>query len=251
MSNVHVNAVWKTDISPPTLKLVLLVLADRADATGAGIHYSMATIAQRASISRRQAVRCVSSLIKQGLVSVVNSARQHATPTYCVNIGRVHLLARGDTDDLSESSRGDTQGAQGRHPGRAGVTPMSPNTPPDVFKTSGEGEAAAVAVGGRAPAAAAAPEADHPALPVSLNPALFADLVANGRNTQSRVRQLTVDAQALAAGGHDLDALCRQAIAMGWARWPSATVVPKAGRTKGSKPKASGTARAKDYRTVV
>ncbi len=124
MSNEHVNAVWKTDIAPPTLKLVLLVFADRADPMGGGVYYSMDTIAKRASISRRQAVRCVAELSKQGFVSVVNQARQHATPTYRVNIERVHAAARQDADDssgalrqdaddLSESPRGDTHGIQG------------------------------------------------------------------------------------------------------------------------------------------
>jgi Helix-turn-helix domain len=126
----------------PSARLVLIVMAEPADADGTCSFLSHRTIAARTGLSERQVTRLVRQLESEGLITKAteqgpaNYIRADRRPVvYDLTIGQISTVSpRGDTHDMSSSApRGDTQG-------RHGVTPMSdePRTKPSTESLSRE-----------------------------------------------------------------------------------------------------------------
>lgn len=115
--SVHVTS-WVLRHSPATLgdRLVLLVLADKADEDGTNAWPSVATIANESRLSERQAQRCLRNLEQTGQIvrhgRHRNGNQRHGTYVYDV----VMTVPKGDI----LSVKGDIHDAQR-------VTPMSPD----------------------------------------------------------------------------------------------------------------------------
>ena len=115
--SVHVTS-WVLRHSPATLgdRLVLLVLADKADEDGTNAWPSVATIAAESRLSERQAQRCLRNLEQTGQVvrhgRHRNGNQRHGTYVYDV----VMSVPKGDI----LSAKGDIHDIQR-------VTPMSPD----------------------------------------------------------------------------------------------------------------------------
>lgn len=126
----------------PSARLVLIVMAEPADADGTCSFLSHRTIAARTGLSERQVTRLVRQLESEGLITKAteqgpaNYIRADRRPVvYDLVISQISPAApRGDTHDMSSSApRGDTQG-------RHGVSPMSdePSTKPSTESLSRE-----------------------------------------------------------------------------------------------------------------
>lgn len=119
------SLVWEWDL-PANEKLVLLIIADHADDTGANAYPGIARIARRASLSERQVQRILSDLMRRNLIRIDFQrgggvdVRSDRRPNRYTIIGVTPTSPR-ETDGVTfEASRGDIQPVHG-------VTPMSPN----------------------------------------------------------------------------------------------------------------------------
>lgn len=123
--SVHVTS-WVLRNSPATLgdRLVLLVLADKADEDGTNAWPSVATIANEARLSERQAQRCLRNLEQIGQIvrhgRHRNGNQRHGTYVYDV----VMTAPRGD---ILSPSKGDISDSKGDIHDIQRVTPMSPD----------------------------------------------------------------------------------------------------------------------------
>jgi hypothetical protein len=89
MSLPAMNIVWAAVITPPTLKLVALALADWCNDHGGSLHPSLAAVAKKVGVSRCQAQRLVQTLKAKGLLSVVANAHGGSrgdTPRYQLHL---------------------------------------------------------------------------------------------------------------------------------------------------------------------
>lgn len=119
------TVVWEWDL-PPTEKLVLLVIADHADDSGANAYPGIARIARRASLSERQVQRILTNLMRQGILHIDRQRgggvdmRSDRRPNRYTIIGVTPVSPRVGDGVTLEDQRGDIGGIYG-------VTPMSPN----------------------------------------------------------------------------------------------------------------------------
>lgn len=100
MSVRAMNTVWGSALSPPSLKLTALALADWSNDEGGSLHPSMSAIAKKVGVSRCQAQRLVQTLKADGLLSVVANAHGGApgdTPRYQLHLDRFETW-RGSAD---------------------------------------------------------------------------------------------------------------------------------------------------------
>lgn len=122
------SAVWRAKISPTSLKLTALSLADQCNDDGGSLHPSMQTIAGRVGVSRAQAQRLVHTLVDMGLLSVVanaNGGRPGTTPRYQLHLDRLALLQTGNAGETgSAHATGHTDAQEGSHGCTGGVAPM-------------------------------------------------------------------------------------------------------------------------------
>lgn len=92
MSVRAMATVWESALTPPSLKLTALALADWSNDDGGSLHPSMSAIAKKVGVSRCQAQRLVQSLKSDGLLSVVANAHGGApgdTPHYRLHLDRL------------------------------------------------------------------------------------------------------------------------------------------------------------------
>lgn len=207
-------------------KLVLLILAHHVNRRLARqsdrwlAWPSVLTIAELACMGRTAVLDNLQRLQTMGLIQ--DTGRREGTTRQVIvwQLGNSpeSVLLKGSDSEPLEASKGPDFGGKGS--GFRTETVRNPDTTPrgTLEKGSSGGGRAAGAAGGLAPPAAAAPAEVE--LPEGLDRGLFNDLVANGKPTAGRVRELARQAYALKAQGHDVDAMARQAIAQGWARWP-------------------------------
>lgn len=91
MSVRAMATVWESPLTPPSLKLTALALADWSNDDGGSLHPSMSAIAKKVGVSRCQAQRLVQTLKADGLLSVVANAHGGApgdTPHYHLHLNR-------------------------------------------------------------------------------------------------------------------------------------------------------------------
>lgn len=122
------RAVWGSRISPTSLKLTALCLADMCNDEGGSLHPSMSTIAARVGVSRSQAQRLVHTLMDAGLLSVLANAdggRPGMTPRYHLHLDRLQPEKTGSTDATGRiDATGSADAAEGSHGRTGGVAPM-------------------------------------------------------------------------------------------------------------------------------
>lgn len=97
MSVRALSAVLRSQLRPPSLKLIAVVMADALNAKTGQLNIGIRSIADAVGIDRRQAQRGVRSLIEMGILSVVANAlggRPGATPHYLLHLDRLDGLAR-------------------------------------------------------------------------------------------------------------------------------------------------------------
>lgn len=117
-------AIWLAPITPPSLKLTALALADWCDDNGGSLYPSMAAIGKRVGVSRSQAQRLMHDLMAAGLVTVEANAfggKPGATPHYRLHLDRLtgRMYATG-----SASATGSADAQEGPHGRTGGVAPM-------------------------------------------------------------------------------------------------------------------------------
>ena len=114
MSAELVNHVLNSTL-PATIKLISVVLAERADKVGGGIYYGVATIAAKASANRRTAQRVlrIMETMKPPIVWVEKEATETEPRHYRLNVAAIKALRR--TTKL-QRDRGEGGGV--RPPGR-------------------------------------------------------------------------------------------------------------------------------------
>jgi len=129
MSVRAMTLVWESALSPPSLKLTALALADWSNDEGGSLHPSMSAIAKKVGVSRCQAQRLVQVLKGDGLLSVISNAHGGApgdTPHYQLHLGRFAAWtgsadATGSTSDTGSASA--SRGVAPMHKtGSAGAT---------------------------------------------------------------------------------------------------------------------------------
>lgn len=111
MSVRAMSIVWDSSLTPTSLKLTALALADWSNDEGGSLFPSIAAIAKKVGVSRCQAQRLVQSLKSAGLLSVVANAHGGApgeTPQYQLHLDRMRALtgskrARGSTGDTGST----------------------------------------------------------------------------------------------------------------------------------------------------
>lgn len=92
--------VWEHSEATGNDRLVLLALADCADDSGANAYPSLETLATKARVSRRTAIRCVANLTEDGSIEVIrHGGRKGRGGTS--NGYRVLMDAPSSSDDLT------------------------------------------------------------------------------------------------------------------------------------------------------
>lgn len=110
MSIDLMSQVWKSDAYSGGKLLVLLALADWASDDGTHIFPKMATLAQKARLSHRQAQNCIKQLRDDGVLEEVACARRGRGTEYRLIIDRVKELHRNNCaaniSDETDSAKG-------------------------------------------------------------------------------------------------------------------------------------------------
>lgn len=103
MSIQYLNAAWGTVTSTPTEKLVLMSLADQANAHGV-CWPSIQHIAKRTQVSERQVIRVLKALEEAGIVSVESrpgDGEGRKTNVYTLHLGQSDTVSlRGGQSDI-------------------------------------------------------------------------------------------------------------------------------------------------------
>lgn len=216
----------------PGPKLVLVALARHCFKPGDTLCWpSISTLCRLASMGRTAVGDNLRRLEALGLIQDTGT-RRGAT-------GRVVVWRLGNDSESGSLNGAESgpfnspdSGSLGRQSSgfRAGMGRI----PGTEYPPKGGGGGAASAAAG---AAAAAPRDD---LPHGLDPELFA-LWVDGQSEHA-VQKLIVHARVLAAGGRDLNAMCREAVEKGWKRWPRVETVRKPRVAKPAK-RSAGAAR--------
>ncbi len=108
MSIRAVDAVLRSGITPASLRLVAVVMADAFNEKTGRLCVSIRFVAERANVGERQARRSVRSLIEQGFLIVTANAAggaPGAVPHYRLNLEK--LIASGPTGDTHDTPTGD------------------------------------------------------------------------------------------------------------------------------------------------
>ena len=232
-----INGVQHALIKPPALKLLLLNIAIHVNSDTGVAYPGLNLLAKECSLSVSHTKRLLSLAKNAGIVAVVSLGGGHRSNRYQFDLDALvkyipepalpipaHVVERlrgpmaepGST--MNPVQRGD--GSQLNHEPAAG-SPMSTKPQrPQRPQSLGEG-------GGTTSSGSASPPPwVVPALPVQLDPNLFAQLVEMGSQKQPRVDVLAKAAFELDAAGHDLNALVTQTLGLGFKSWckpPTAT----------------------------
>lgn len=134
--------VWGSPLTPPSLKLTALALADWSDDDGGSLYPSMSAIAKKVGVSRCQAQRLVQSLKADGLLSVVANAHGGApgdVPHYRLHLDRFSTLTGSASATGSVSARGSADASRGVAPmhktgsTHATLTTIEPSIEPSLL----------------------------------------------------------------------------------------------------------------------
>lgn len=223
------------DTGKPGPKLVLAILAYHCWALGSARCWpSVRAISTMACMGETAVLANLHRLQELGFIRDTGDRRGRTRQVIVWQLGNgpeSDALNGPDSGPLEGKGAG-FRGQTVRIPSRNGPD-SGHGTPKESEKDSLEGAGAACADGGLAPAAAAA-------LPVGLPAGLDRDLFSlwvKKRGVQE-IADLIAHARVLAADGHDLNALCRQAIAQRWRDWPrpGTTQAPRVKKTRKAMP---------------
>lgn len=212
-----IDWAFDQDAGDPGPKLVLVALARHCFKPGDTLCWpSISTICRLASMGRTAVGDNLRRLQALGLIQDTGT-RRGATGRVVVwrlgndpESGSFNGLESGPFNSSESGSLGRQSSGFRTGMGRIPVTEYPPK--------GGGGGAASAAAG----AAAAAPRDD---LPTGLDPELFAHWT-DGQSERA-VQKLIAQGRVLAAGGHDLNAMCRQAIEKRWRLWPKVETLRK------------------------
>jgi Helix-turn-helix domain len=139
------NTVWESALTPPSLKLAALALADWSNDEGGSLYPSMKAIAKKVGVSKSQAQRLVHTLVDLGLLAVLANGAGGApgeTPHYQLSLDRIAAHTGGTDATGSTHATGRTDAARGVAPMRqtgsthATLTTIEPSIEPsDVFSS--------------------------------------------------------------------------------------------------------------------
>lgn len=224
------------DAEKPGPKLVLLILAWHCFNPGDTLAFpSVGEIAAKASMGRTAVLANLQRLQELGLIHDTGERKGRTRQVV------VWRLGNSPESDPLNSSESEPLGVKGS--GFSGQRVRIPSAkgsdsghgiPPEPYGSRVQGGGAADADGGLAPAAAAASIGE---LPGGLDRELFALWVAD--RPAHEVDRLIAHGQVLAAGGHDLNALCRRSITEGWKRWPRVATTDRPRVSKAARKRAA------------
>lgn len=219
------------DAGKPGPKLVLLILAWHCFNPGDTLAWPSADeIGEKANMGGTAVFENLQRLEALGLIHDSGQRRGRTGQIVVWRLGNSpesESLKQPDSVPLNSPESGPL-GGKG-----SGFRAERVRNPDTEYPLKGGGGGAAGADGGLAPAAAAAPRFD---LPGGLDPELFA-LWVDGRPERA-VQKLIAEGRVLAAGGADLNALCRRAISERWKMWPKVSASSKS-RVKKARPQAA------------
>ncbi|MCF8203654.1 MAG: helix-turn-helix domain-containing protein [Methylotenera sp.] len=220
-----IDWAFDQDAGGPGPKLVLVALARHCFKPGDTLAWPTAeTIGRLADMRRTAVLDNLSRLEALGLIQDTGTRKGRTGRVIVWRLGNSPESVRFNGADSGPFNHPDSAPLGGKWSGIR--QEMVRNPDPEYPPKGGGGGAASAAAG----AAAAAPRVD---LPQGLDPALFAHWT-DGQSGPA-VQRLIAHARVLAQGGHDLNALCRQAIEERWKLWPKA----RGGRTKPARPKSA------------
>ncbi len=225
-----INSVQRALIKPPALKLLLLNIAIHVN-SNTGIAYpGLGLLAKECSLSVSHTKRLLSLAKKAGIVAVVSLGGGHRSTRYQFDLDALakyipepalpipaHVVERlrGPMAEPG-STMNPVQGGAGSQSTRELAAGSSMSTKPQrPQRPQSLGE------GGRTTSSGSAspPPWVVPALPVQLDPNLFAQLVEMGSQKQPRVDVLAKAAFELDAAGHDLNSLVTLTLGLGLKSW--------------------------------
>lgn len=140
--------VWDSALSPPSLKLTALALADWSNDEGGSLHPAMRSIAKKVGVSKSQAQRLVRTLVEMGLLSVLANAGGGApgeTPQYQLHLDAISSLRGSTSATGSAGATGSTSAARRVAPMRqtgsthATLTTIEPSIEPPDRSLSAKG----------------------------------------------------------------------------------------------------------------
>jgi hypothetical protein len=144
------SIVWDAPISPPSLKLTALALADWCNDQGGSLHPSMSAIAKKVGVSRCQVQRLVQSMKSAGVISVVGNAfggSPGETPRYQLHLDRIAVWTGSTHATGSASDTGSTDAHKGVAPmHKRGSAHATQTTMNHQYEPSGSANAGASAV---------------------------------------------------------------------------------------------------------
>jgi DNA-binding transcriptional ArsR family regulator len=127
--------VWETTL-PTAEKMVLLVIADHANANGTNSWPGVETIARKSSMTPRSVQRHIRNLEERGLIVTKrqqggneNTRSDRRPNRYDIILTALNgvTIVRSEQDGVTnETERGDIQDSTGRQMEQNGVTPVSP-----------------------------------------------------------------------------------------------------------------------------
>lgn len=213
-----IDWAFEQDAGGPGPKLVLIVLARHCFNPGDTLAWpSAAEICETASMRRTAVLENLKRLEAFGLIHDSGKRKGRTGQVIVWRLGNSPESGpfKGSQSVPFNSPESAPLGGKG-----SGFRRERVRNPDTEYPLKGGGGGAA---GAPADAAAAAPLVD---LPAGLDRELFG-LWVEGRPERA-VRTLIAQARVLAAGGADLDALCRRAISERWKMWPKVATSSKA-----------------------
>ena len=208
--------IWDAEFKSPSLKLVVLAMANFSNADGSSIRPAVATVARRSELSPKQARRHIQALVEMGVLALENGRTSGGRiPThYALNLEVLATLNPAAYGSVEEK-------VQPSHTGTSTLPPVSLNPPTDGSQPSLPTLPSNVGEGGVVPKAPSSTGLAHSRqIPAELRVELFDALVANGPGTPSRISALIDKAHTLVKAGHDINSMAEQALEAGWKRWP-------------------------------
>lgn len=140
MSVRLMDRVWRHSLHSGTSLLVLLALADYANDDGTGIWPSYESIARKARISRRHAMRAIAHLCEVGPVRIIQrGGGRSGVNIYAIDIGKIGDERPMPKDDKAgnSDSLSPVNGDSMSPPETKKVTPLSPEK---VTNEAGKGD---------------------------------------------------------------------------------------------------------------
>lgn len=212
-----IDWAFEQDTAGPGPKLVLVVLARHCFEPGDTLAWPSATeIGEKASMRRTAVLENLKRLEASGLIHDSGKRRGRTGQVIVWRLGSGTESEPFNNPESVPFKRPESEPLGGKG---SGIRRQRVRNPDTEYPLKGGGGGAAGAAAG---AAAAAPIID---LPHGLDAELFG-LWVDGRPERA-VRKLIAEGRVLAAGGADLNDLCRRAIRERWKMWPKVAASSK------------------------